>query len=163
MGAGIVFVGRFARVAAILLAAAALIATGVDAAAASQPLNVTANVLKRASLSVLAQPVAVVITTADVRRGYVDAPDSVHLSIRNNSAEGYLLDFASEGDFIRRIQVTGLGNEVQMGPAGGLVPQSGATSRPVNAMVSLTFRFILSDAAKPGTYPWPMRLSASPM
>lgn len=163
MGAGIVFVGRFTRVAAILLAALPLIGTGVDAAAASQPLNVTANVLKRASLSVLAQPAAVVITTADIRRGYVDAPDPVHLSIRNNSAEGYLLDFASEGDFFRHVQVTGLGNEVQMGPAGGLVPQPGAASRPVNTMVSLTFRFILSDVAKPGTYRWPMRLSASPM
>lgn len=157
------FVGWLTRVAAILVTAVGLIGTGVTAAAASQPLNVTANVLKQASMRVLAQPAAVVVTTADIRRGYVDAPDSVHLSIRSNSAEGYVLDFAGEGDFIRRIQVTGLGSEVQMGPAGGLVPQSGAMSRPVNTSVLLTFRFILSDVAKPGTYRWPMRLSAWPM
>lgn len=157
------FVSRLTRVAVILVTAVSLIGTGDYAAAASQALNVTANVPKQASLGVLAQPAAVVITAADITRGYVDAPDSVHLSIRNNSAEGYVLDFASAGDFIRRIQITGLGNEVQMGPAGGLVPQSRATSRPVNTTVSLTFRFILSDVARPGIYPWPMRLSASPM
>lgn len=163
MGAGLVFVGRSERAVAILAVAATLMGVAGVASAASQQLNVTANVLKRASLKVLAQPASVVITPADISRGYVDVPNPAHLAIRNNSAEGYVLDFASEGDFIGRIHITGLGNEVQMGPAGGMVPQSGATSPAVNTMVALTFRFMLSDAAKPGTYPWPMRLSVSPM
>lgn len=142
----------------------ALSLLGVPAAcAATQELAVSATVLKRATLQVLAQPAAVVITEADIRRGYVDVPNSADFAIRNNSPQGYMLDFASEGEFFRGIQVRGLGHDVQMGPNGGMVAQPGAGWRAARMMVALRFRFVLSESAQAGTYPWPVRVSVAPI
>ncbi|MCM2312445.1 MAG: hypothetical protein NDI84_13680, partial [Steroidobacteraceae bacterium] len=123
-------------------------------------LLVTATVLKHASLKVLAQPAAVVITAEDIARGHVDVPAPALLAVKSNSG-GYMLGFASEGDFMRRIIVAGTGSELELSPAGGLVTRTqprGGTSSLV-----LTFRFVLSDTAQAGTYPWPLRLSVAPL
>lgn len=121
---------------------------------------VTATVLKHASLKILAQPAAVVVTAEDVARGHVDVPAPVQVALRSNSG-GSMLEFASDGDFMRRIVVAGAGGDVEFSPAGGLVTTmhpAGATSN-----LALTFRFVLSEGARAGTYPWPMRLSVLPL
>ena len=138
---------------AVLVAPASVIAGG------SQKLTVTATIAKHASLKVLAQPSAVVVTSADVARGYVDVPAPAHLAIRSNSQSGYLLEFASEGDFMRQILVKGLASDVQLSPAGGTIMQSSTGAGVTNTTVALGFRFLLADSTKQGTYPWPMRVS----
>lgn len=120
-------------------------------------LEVTATVLKHASLNIVAQPAMLVVTEADVARGHVDVASPVELAIKANT-ENFLLDFAASGDFMRRIIVSGLANEVQLSPAGGAIAQ-----RSGPRTVSLSFRFVLSENARPGAYPWPMRLSATPL
>lgn len=140
---------------AVLLAPASVVAGG------SQKLTVTATIAKHASLKVLAQPSAVVVTSADIARGYVDVPAPAHLAIRSNSQSGYLLEFASEGDFMRQILVKGLANDVQLSPAGGTIMQTstGAGAGVTNTTVALGFRFLLAESTRQGTYPWPMRVS----
>jgi hypothetical protein len=127
--------------------------------AQSQHLNLTvsATVLRRASLQVLAQPSAVTITAADIERGYVDVPTSARLAVRSNSPDGFMFEFVNQGEFVRGLRVRGLGAELQMGPQGGFVRHM---SGPVRSqVVDLTFRIELSSAARPGVYAWPVRMA----
>jgi hypothetical protein len=126
-------------------------------------LSVTATILKRASLKVLDQPSAVVITAADIAKGYVDIPGSAQLAVKSNSAVGYMLVFTSQGDFVRQTRVRGLGNDVQLGAAGGVVPLAPAAWGVTNTTMALGFRFELSDSARQGTYAWPVQMSIVPM
>jgi hypothetical protein len=151
---------RMARTAAasatflgLLMAPAGAMADG------SQKLTVRATIAKHASLKVLAQPSAVVVTSADIARGYVDVPAPAQLAIRSNSQSGYLLEFTSEGDFMRQILVKGLASDVQLSPAGGTITQASTGSGVTNTTLALGFRFLLADSTKQGTYPWPMRVS----
>lgn len=136
----------------------------VAAAGSNQAkLSVTATVLKHASLKVLAQPASVVVTAADIARGYVDAPSPAQVAIQSNSLGGYMLMFTSQGDFVRQTLVRGLGNGVQLGAAGGGVAQ-GSTGLGMNkTTLDLGFRFVLSESAREGVYAWPMHLSVTPL
>jgi hypothetical protein len=133
------------------------------AGSAETKLTVTATILKRASLKVLAQPSSVVVTAADVARGYVDVPAAAQVAIQNNSVDGYLLEFASQGDFMRQIMVRGLSTDVQLSPAGGAVMQPSSGSGATRTTLALGFRFVLSESAQQGTYSWPMQLSVTPL
>lgn len=129
-------------------------------------LLVSATVMKKASLQVLTQPATVVLTAADIARGYVDMLAPAQFAVQSNSRNGYLLMFGSEGEFFRQTLVRGLSNDVQLdGNGGGVVQQnaggSGSGSGITKTVLALTFRFILSDVAKQGVYAWPMRLSVS--
>lgn len=151
--------GRIALLLALVLGVAPLAANAGN----EGKLGVSATVQKRASLKVMTQPSALVVTAADIARGYVDAPIPAQVAIQNNSRGGYLLEFASQGDFMRQILVRGLGNDVQMSPAGGVVAQGGAGHGVTRATLDLGFRFVLSESAQQGTYPWPMRMSVTPL
>jgi hypothetical protein len=126
-------------------------------------MTVSATVLKHASLKVLAQPASVVVTAADIARGYVDVPAPAQVAIRSNSARGYMLEFAAEAGFSRQIEVRGLNSPVQLGPAGGAVMQPHTGPGITRTTLELGFRFILADTARAGTYPWPMHLSVTPI
>ena len=126
-------------------------------------LSVTATVLKHASLKVLAQPASVVITAADISRGYVDVPSPAQVAIQSNSQEGYMLMFASEGGFMRQTLVRGLGHDVQLDMAGGGIARGPEGRGMAKATLDLGFRFVLSESAQQGVYPWPMRLSVTPL
>ncbi len=126
-------------------------------------LTVTAAVMKRASLKVLAQPAAVMITTDDIARGYVEVPAPAQVAIQSNSPSGYLLEFATEADFMRHILVKGLDTDVQVGPLGGAVMQPSSGSGVTRVTLALRFRFELSESARQGTYSWPIRLSVAPL
>lgn len=130
------------------------------AGSAETKLTVSATILKRTTLKVLAQPSAVVVTEDDIARGYVDIPTPAQVAIHSNSPHGYLLEFASEGDFMRQITVRGMANDVQLSPAGGAIVQGAGANR---ITLALGFRFLLSKSAQQGTYPWPMRLSVTPL
>jgi len=141
----------------LMLAPASAAAGGSEA-----KLLVTATVLKHASLKVLTQPSSVVVTAADIARGYVDVPAPAQVAISSNTSQGYVLEFASQGDFMRQILVKGLGTDVQLSPAGGTVVQHSTGAGVIRTTLSLGFRFFLSDTARQGTYAWPMRLSVLP-
>lgn len=141
----------------LLMAPAAVAAEGSET-----KLSVTATVLKHASLKVLAQPSSVVVTAADIARGYVEVPSPAQIAVKNNST-GYMLVFAGHGDFVRQVRVRGLGSEVQMGADGGAVSQANSGGGMSSTVLDLGFRFELSAAAQQGVYPWPMQMSVVPL
>ena len=124
-------------------------------------LAVSATIMKHASLKVLAQPTSVVVTAADVARGYVDVSSPAQFAIQNNSQSGYLLTFAAEGEFMRQTLVRGLGNDVQLDGAGGGVARSADGAGMAKTTLALMFRFVLSESAKQGVYAWPVSLSVA--
>jgi hypothetical protein len=124
-------------------------------------LTVSATISKHASLQVLAQPASVVITAADMARGYVDVPSPAQVAVQSNTQDGYLLMFENQGDFLRHALVKGLDSDVQVSAGGGGVAQRSSGSGMRKNLLNLGFRFVLSDSARQGVYAWPMRLSVS--
>lgn len=145
------------------LAALGLAAMPQGAAADQLKLPVSATIAKRATLKVLAQPATVVISADDIARGYVEVASRAQVSIRSNSPRGYMLVFANEGDFLRQMRVRGLGNEIQVGPGGGIVPQGASAQGVTQATLELGFRFELNPNARQGTYAWPVQISIAPI
>jgi hypothetical protein len=118
--------------------------------------NATASVKKIARITVLHQQSQMVITSANINQGYLDVPVASRLQIRNSSLSGYMISFeVQEGPF-QHILVNGLGTELQVNVGNGwlLKPHSRSPD-----LLELTYRFILSADAKPGTYPWPIQIT----
>lgn len=140
------------------------LAAGSSVAGATESkLVVTATVLKHASLQMVSQPGSVSVTTADIARGYVDVPATAQITVKSNTQDGYLLTFASQGDFFRHAMVKGLGSDVQLGPEGGGVAQKASGRGMTRTELDLGFRFVLSASAQQGVYAWPMRVSVTPL
>lgn len=122
-------------------------------------MTVSATVLKHARMNITEQPATLEITAADVARGYVDVARAGQISIRSNSPR-YLLEFAVQEGFFRRIDVAGLGEDVILGATGGVASRPAGGPAATTTM-RLRYRFLLAASAQPGAYPWPMRLSVS--
>lgn len=146
------------------LVVCALLLPGAVSASDSQEVKVSATILKRATLKVLSQPSAVMVTHADLARGYVDVPMPARLAVQTNSRDGYLLEFASAGTFMRQILVKGLANDLQLNPVGGAVMVPASSSGGLTrATLALGFRILLAAGTQEGAYPWPLRISVAPV
>lgn len=153
---------RRALAAAVLLGLSA-VSFNALADANSTSLTLTATVRKHASLQVLAQPASVTVTAADIARGYLDVPNPAQLAVKSNTAQGFMLLFTNQGDFVRQIRVKGLGSDVQLGADGGVVTHA-ATGLGMNTTkLDLGYRFELSASAQQGVYAWPMQVSVQPL
>jgi hypothetical protein len=140
-----------------------------DVYASSQAVNtsgevkvtVTATVLARATLKILYQAPELVVTNADIIRGYVEVKGASHIAVKNNNRAGYLLAFEGLSRPFKEVYVNGgMGAEVQISSGGGWIHQP-YTQGPVP--MELSYRFVLAENAQPGTYAWPLSLSASPL
>jgi hypothetical protein len=151
---------RKAGVLAFALAGFIALALPIHAGSVSASLSVSVFVPARAILSLGSQPAGLEITEADVARGYVEAPGASLVQVRTNSPAGWLLEFQPLQGPYRGLEVTGLGSTAQVSAAGGWLAQPYAGKTLVTA--SLGYRFLLSGDARPGTYPWPVALSAMP-
>lgn|SRR5271169_241942 len=147
---------------ALSIALAAFLAPAfpIHAGSVSASLSISVLVPARAVLSVESQPASLEITGADVARGYVEAPATSLVQVRTNSPAGWLLEFQPLQGPYRSLEVTGLGSTAQVSAAGGWLAQPYSGKTIVTA--SLGYRFILSGDARPGLYPWPVALSATP-
>lgn len=129
------------------------------AGSAAVTFQVSAIVQARALLNVESAPAGLRLTATDVQRGYVDLPAASRISVRTNSPTGYLLAFEIVGGPIAEVQVRGLGAETYISSMGGWI------ARPYTGGVTsaeISYRLVLSKDARPGEYPWPVILSASP-
>jgi hypothetical protein len=113
------------------------------------------------ALKVVRQTSELIITYADILRGYIDIPVAAHVEIRNENLAGYLIVFEGLGGPFQEVLVKGLGGEVKINSNSGWITQPYNGRDPV--MVELSYRFILSENAKPGTYAWPLTISVSPI
>ena len=142
----------------LLLMAAAPVSPALAGSAAAG-LQVSVTVQARALLHVESAPAGLLLSAADVQRGYVDLPAASRISVRTNSPTGYLLAFEVAGGPIEAVRVRGLGAETYISSMGGWIarPYTGALTS-----ADLSYRLVLSKDARPGEYPWPVTLSASP-
>lgn len=130
-------------------------------AAGETKVTVNVTVLKNTSLAILSQPGAVTITPVDIARGYVDVPAPAQLAVRSNTP--YLLEFSCHGEFMKQILVRGLGADLQLSAEGGALAQPAGQGGVTRSTLTLGFRLLLAESSQEGTYPWPLRISASPL
>jgi hypothetical protein len=111
-------------------------------------------------MQVLNQARELVVTNTDITRGYVEVPAATRINVKSNNPAGYLLAFEAVSGplpMFESMQVIVGGKEVQLSRAGGWVPQPyvrGGITQDV------TYRFALSKNVQPGTYHWPLMISA---
>ncbi|HOG10344.1 MAG TPA: hypothetical protein PLJ49_06960 [Smithella sp.] len=122
-------------------------------------IKVTATVLARASMHVLRQPNEIVVTDADIKRGYLDISAGSLVEIKNNSRAGVDLTFETHGLPFSEVLVSGFGREVALGPNGGII-----THQLLGAnIIAFSYRFVFDRNSRAGTYAWPLVLSVSPV
>ena len=153
--------GRFLPAMATTLALLALGVSGtVLASSTSALMSVRVQVLARTLLNIESQPPSLVLTAADLARGYVEVPAVSRIRVRSNDPNGYLLAFDVTAGPFTAIEVTGLGPAARISANGGWLVRPFAGTQPVTS--ELTYRFLLASNVQPGTYAWPVSLSAMP-
>jgi hypothetical protein len=132
----------------------------LGAADSSAPLRVSATVNPIARLE-QAPPAPLLISAADLQRGYVDAPRPLRLRVYSNSRAGFALDVAAQSPWFTAVAIDGLDTGVTLGAEGGTIVQRwpGAAERSL----SLRVRFSLAAGLEPGLYAWPLQLRARPL
>jgi hypothetical protein len=122
-------------------------------------LAVSARVLRHVRMQVVAQPQVLVVTEADVRRGWVEAPAPMQVSVQSNSQDGYSLSLTNVGPFVRSAQVGGLGgvHRLHTEPLALHRPMPGPGVK--RDVVDLSFRFELAPETRHGTYAWPIQVA----
>lgn len=138
-----------------------MLITAGDALAGSNTalMNIRTRVLPIAKHTIIHQKNNLIITRADIERGYVDVQRAMILSIKTNSTNGYLLGFSVVNDLFRELRVLDGNNTYTVSRSGGEVhmPYEGMNY----VRKELSFRFYLFEDAKPGTYYWPVALMIS--
>lgn len=129
---------------------------------ASAGLGVSVRVIEYITLNVTRQVSELVITNSDISRGYVDVKEGTGYFIKTNLKEGYVLSFESSGSPFGKILVMDGSREIELSKTGGVahMPYSGGSG---GEHKELNYRFYLSENVKPGTYSWPLFISAGPM
>jgi hypothetical protein len=147
----------YALAVAVGLAPLATLPRVAEAAQANATMPVSVTVTANAKMRSSYQATQLNITEADVARGYVNIPAASLFSISTNSRSGFLLEFHPVGNIFESVEVSGLGNPLQLGADGGTIVQRGLPAP--NLTHELSFQFTLSQDIKPGSYPWPLQLS----
>jgi hypothetical protein len=124
----------------------------------STVVQVNAVVLARTQLKPLRQPAMLVVTEADVQRGYVEVIGASLYEIWNNDPAGCVLIIESSGFPFREAVVTVMGREFIINPTGGMI----VTPVRGRQQIALDYRFVLTNEAQPGSYGWPLFVSVIP-
>jgi hypothetical protein len=120
--------------------------------------NVSATVIARTLITVDSQPSEVVVTAADVDRGYVELPAALAFHVRSNSPAGYVLQFGARSDVFEGAEVAWDASTVRVTGSEAWIAQP--YRRGVTPVVA-SVRLDLLPGVTPGRYPWPLFLSAN--
>jgi hypothetical protein len=137
----------------------AALAPRVQAEAARARIGVSVVVVRPATVQAGVFPSELEISTADIRRGYVDWQPATRLLVGNMNPVGYVLDVSPTAPIFSQVQIsTSPEQKVTLGADGGQVVgwRSVRSSDPL----LLTFRFKLHREMAPGRYPWPVHVDA---
>lgn len=143
------------------LSSLALILLVVPASAESfsASMQVSATVVARARVTVESQPAEIVVTAADIARGFVDVPAPVVWKAQTNSRRGYLLQVSTSSEIFPTVDLTFGATEMHV--AGESWVQRPYVSG--GERLTVKARLILSSVAVPGTYALPITISATPL
>lgn len=127
--------------------------------ASGSTMTVSATVRAYSDLKVISQPSELIVTNADIVRGYIDVPIPTKIEIKNNVLSGYLLAFEGLAEPFKEVQIHGLGRDVYINSSNGWVDQPYSRG---TVELELSYRFVLSERPQPGTYVWPLTISVIP-
>lgn len=130
---------------------------GPSSSVSTASLHVSVVIKPAARVKTLYQQPQFEITTKHIAQGYIEIPHASRIEVRNNSPSGYLLAIENQGGPFRDVIVSGLGSEVRLNGSTGWILMS---YTPIPQTLELSYRVMLSDDARPGSYPWPFQLSA---
>ena len=120
-------------------------------------LTVNARIATYFQLEVGFQSPVLVLTEADIARGYVDVDAGTAFTVKTNTFEPYVVDFLPVSSMLSAVVIGGVGPPARIGPDGGAVVYRVPHGRIVDHQLS--YRFMLNKEIRPGTYPWPLRIS----
>lgn len=126
----------------------------------SVSLSVSAVVLKKVWLRTEAVPAALVLSAADVSRGFVEVPAPTVLALRNNSEDGFVVRFTLDPLVASSAQVSGLSQPVTFGSEGAVLTQPGL--HRAERRFELRWRLQLAQGLTPGQHPWPVQIQVEP-
>lgn len=144
------------------LAVVALLMAALAGQAWANPqatLQVSARVMPYTRVASQSSPATLVVTAADVERGYVDAESPLAFSIVSNSGHGATLVFAPLSPHVEQASVAGLPRPVQVGRSQQSIYLPMPGSGMSRLALSLRFRFYLAAGTPAGVHPWPVRVS----
>ncbi len=114
-------------------------------------------------MELISQARELIVTNADIQQGFINIPTASRINVKSNNPAGYLLTFkVMSGPYplFSSVQVNVGGREILLPPTGGWVPQPYVRG---GAVLDISYHFVLSEHARPGTYTWPLMVSVSPM
>ncbi len=138
--------------ASVALAHPGIIAPAVAAQQASQSVRFVIKVPPMVRLQVRRQPATLDLAAADIARGWIEVPAAALLEVQTNTP--WEVNFHAAPAVVRNATVKGLLEDVSVGPEGGSVANLVAVRQPVS--YELSYRLELA----PGSYPWPVSVSA---
>lgn len=138
-------------------------ASAAETRHAAGTMQVSAMVLPFARVQPTQQVSSLRITPQDVARGYVDVPSASVLEVKTNSRHGVILRFDNMAEFVKSIKISGLGGDIELGASGGDVVERHSGYEVAGRALMLGYRFRLDPNAQPGTYAWPLMVSARPL
>ena len=132
---------------------------GVSGHQTSAKVTINATVLERTTMTVLKQIPEIVVTPDDIMRGFVDIYAATRISVRSNNPAGYLLafeDLSGQSSIFNSITVRVGAKEVQLSQNQGWVSQPYVHG---SVTLDVSYHFLLTKDAQPGTYSWPLMLA----
>jgi len=130
----------------------------VKAGQSSATIAVSAIVVAAVKTQTLFENSELTITQADVAKGYMDVFSAYTFSVFTNSKKGIILDLNPLSHIFDSVEVFGMGSTALLGSDGGAFTVR--SFLPNNSKHDLSFRFVLSQGVTPGTYPWPLKITA---
>jgi hypothetical protein len=146
---------RNALLALATIAACTLTSTAF--AADSAQMRVSVQVVARAVLTMDQQPASVEVSSADVARGYVQLDQKLGFKVRSNARNGYVIRFEQISSAFTKAIVSWSNVLVTVGADGAWVRQPGGVT---NLRDALSMRLWLAPGTEPGTYSFPVVVSA---
>lgn len=113
------------------------------------------------ALRILFHHSELVVTYADILKGYVDVPVAARLEIQNTNLSGYMVIFHGLTTPFRKVVVKGFDKDIVVDTYGGSVIQPYHGRDPL--LLELSYRVVLSKKIRPGTYAWPLTIAISPI
>jgi hypothetical protein len=110
-------------------------------------------------ISQLFQMPIIILSDSDIQRGYVDIQAATRFTVKNNNKSGYVLLFEGLRQPFKEVLIYGLAYDCQIDSAAAFVHQP-YSKKIVSS--ELSYRFILSEDAHAGEYPWPLSISLQP-
>jgi hypothetical protein len=134
-----------------------------DGSLTSAKISITASVVERTRMQILDQAQELIVTGADIMRGYVEVFSASRIMVKSNNPAGYLLSFevmSGTDAIFHAVNVIVGGHDVQLSPGGSWIPQPYSVG---DVTTDVGYRFALAKDAKPGTYSWPVMVSVQSM